>query len=100
MKGRAVTVSVALLALCFLLIPKGGRSAGGIASLLQIEEETQREDEVRDESLDEAERDQVFEVDPVRRSIRVWRDSEGAAQAGKLRKICACDTDITVCLEM
>ncbi|XP_037537085.1 inactive carboxypeptidase-like protein X2 [Nematolebias whitei] len=82
MTGRAVTVSVALLALCFLLIPKGGRSAGGIVSLLQIEQETQTEDEVRDESLDEAEREQEFEVDPLRSSIRVRRDSEGAAHAG------------------
>lgn len=99
MTGRAVTVSVALLALCFLLIPKGGRSAGGIVSLLQVEEETQTEDEVRDESLDEAERDQEFGVDPLRGSIRVRRDSQGAAH-GKPRNICACDTDITVCLEM
>lgn len=86
MKSRAVTVSVALLALCCLLIPKGGRSAGGIVSLLQPQEEAQTEDEVRDGSLDEPESQQELAEEPLKGSIRHRRDSEGAAQTGKLRE--------------
>ncbi|XP_017272724.1 inactive carboxypeptidase-like protein X2 isoform X2 [Kryptolebias marmoratus] len=80
MKGCAV--SVALLALCCLLIPKGGRSAAGIVSLQQAEEEKQAEDGVRDESLDEPESEREVAVEPLRSSTGVRRDSEGAAQAG------------------
>ncbi|XP_013862668.1 inactive carboxypeptidase-like protein X2 [Austrofundulus limnaeus] len=82
MKSHAVTVSVALLALCCLLIPKGGRSAGGIVSLLQPQEEAQTEDEVRDGSLDEPESQQELAEDLLKGSIRLRRDSDGAAQTG------------------
>uniref|UniRef100_A0A1A7WTV2 AE binding protein 1 n=1 Tax=Iconisemion striatum TaxID=60296 RepID=A0A1A7WTV2_9TELE len=89
MKSHAVTVSVALLALCCLLFPRGGRSAGGIVSLLQFEEEKRLEDEVRDRSQDDPESEQELGVDllPLRSSIRAKRDTEGAAQAGILGRV-------------
>lgn len=86
MKSRAVTVSVALLVLCCLLIPKGGRSAEGIVSLLHPQKEAQTEDELRDGSLDEPEGQQELAEDLLKGSIRLRRDSEGAAQTGKLKK--------------
>uniref|UniRef100_A0A8C6P349 AE binding protein 1 n=1 Tax=Nothobranchius furzeri TaxID=105023 RepID=A0A8C6P349_NOTFU len=88
MKSHAVTISVALLALCCLLFPRGGRSAGGIVSLLQFEEEKRLEDEVQDRSLDDPESEQEPGVDLLPRGsiIRAKRD-EGAAQAGTLGRV-------------
>lgn len=79
MKSQAVVVSVALLALCFLLIPRGGESAGGIISLRQTEGERQAGDELQDESLDDPESDHGLAVD-----AHPQRDTE---EAGEWRKL-------------
>ncbi|MEQ2260572.1 hypothetical protein XENORESO_020669, partial [Xenotaenia resolanae] len=86
MKSHTVTVSVALLALCCLLIPRGGRSAGGIVSLLQ---EKQTGDQLRDKSLDDAESEQDLAVDPhpLRGSLKAKRETEGTSQAGILSRL-------------
>lgn len=72
MISQTVVVSVALLALCCLLFPRGGESAGGIVSL-------------RDESLDDPENEQELAVDPhpLGSSNKDKRDTEEAAQAGE-----------------
>ncbi|XP_071338522.1 inactive carboxypeptidase-like protein X2 [Trachinotus anak] len=84
MKSQTVVVSVALLALCCLLIPRGGESAGGIVSLRQPEEEKQAGDQLRDESLDDPESEQGLAEDPhpLRSSSKAKRDTEEAAQTG------------------
>ncbi len=89
MKSQAVVVSVALLALCCLLIPKGGESAGGIVSLRQTEEEKQAGDQLRDESLDDPESEQGLALDPhpLGSSNKHKRDTEEAAQGGEWRKL-------------
>lgn len=55
MRSQTVVVSVALLALCCLLIPGPGESAGGIVSLQQNELEEQAGDLLRDEFLEDPE---------------------------------------------
>ncbi|XP_015242875.1 PREDICTED: inactive carboxypeptidase-like protein X2 isoform X1 [Cyprinodon variegatus] len=86
MKSHTVTASVALLALCCLLIPRGGRSAGGIVSLLQ---EKQSEDQLGDKSLDDPESEQELAADPhpLRSSIKAKRETEGTPQAGILSRL-------------
>lgn len=87
MKSQVVTVPVALLALCCLLIPRGGESAGGIVSLRQTEEERQAGDQLRDESLDDTESEGGLVADPLPQesSIKTKRDTE-TKQAGKRKK--------------
>ncbi|XP_032433453.1 inactive carboxypeptidase-like protein X2 isoform X1 [Xiphophorus hellerii] len=86
MKSHTVTVSVALLALCCLLIPRGGRSAGGISSLLQ---EKQTQDQLRNESLDHPESEQELAGDthPLGSSIKAKREAEGTSQEGILSRL-------------
>lgn len=84
MKSQTVVVSLALLALCcVLLIPRGVESAGGIVSLRQTEGELQGE------SLDDPESEQGLSVDPhpPGSSERHKRDTEEAAQAGVLGRV-------------
>lgn len=71
MKTQTVTVSVALLALCCLLIPKGGESAGGIVSLKQAEGEKHARDQLQDESLDDP---QGLAGDSLGSSLRSGRE--------------------------
>ncbi|KAM4576631.1 inactive carboxypeptidase-like protein X2 [Odontesthes bonariensis] len=89
MKSHTVTMSMALLALCCLLIPKGGWSAGGIVSLQLSEEEKQTQDQLRNESLDDPESVQELKVDPypLGRSIKAKRDIEGVVQTGILGRV-------------
>lgn len=92
MRSQTVVVSVALLALCCLLIPRGGESAGGIAALQHPEGERRAGDhQPQDESLDdpESERGLAGDPQPVGGSNRDKRDTEeeAAAQAGEWRKI-------------
>ncbi|XP_054466244.1 inactive carboxypeptidase-like protein X2 [Anoplopoma fimbria] len=84
MKSHTVVVSVALLALCCLLIPRGGESAGGIVSLRQTAGEKQAEDQLREESLDDPESEQGLTVDPnpLGSSNKDKRDTEEAARVG------------------
>ncbi len=86
MKSQTVVVSVALLALCCLLSPRGGESAGGI-SLRQTEAERQAGDQLRDESRDDPESEQGLAVDPhpLGSSSEDKRDTEEAARAGEWR---------------
>lgn len=86
MKSQTVVVSAALLALCCLMIPRGGESAGGIISLRQAEGEKQAEDQLRDESLDDPESEQGLTVDPLGSSNKDKRDTEEAARVGEWRK--------------
>lgn len=79
MKSQAVLVSVALLALCCLLIPRGGESAGGIVSLSKAGAQLQ------DESLDDPESEQGLAEEPQRSSTRHKRGAEEAEQAGEWR---------------
>ncbi|XP_062272813.1 inactive carboxypeptidase-like protein X2 isoform X1 [Scomber scombrus] len=84
MKSQTVVMSVALLALCcLLLIPRGGESAGGIVSLRQSEGERQAGDLLGDESLDNPESEQGLVVDPhpLENSSKAKRDTEEAARA-------------------
>lgn len=85
MKSQSVVVSVALLALCCLLIPRGGESAGGIVSLRQHGDEKQAGDQLQNESLDDPESEQGVAEDPhpLGSSSKVKRDTEEAAQAGE-----------------
>ncbi|KAK5871190.1 hypothetical protein PBY51_004083 [Eleginops maclovinus] len=87
MRSQTVVVSVALLALCCLLIPRGGESAGGIVSLRQAEAEKQAGDQLRDEPLDDPDSDQGLAGDlhQLGRSNKEKRDTEEAAQAGIMR---------------
>ncbi|KAM9359839.1 adipocyte enhancer-binding protein 1 [Symphorus nematophorus] len=90
MKSQSVVVSVALLALCCLLIPRGGESAGGIVSLRQAEEERQAGDQLREESLDDPESEQGLAVEvphPLGSSKKDKRDTEEAAQEGVLGRV-------------
>lgn len=79
MKSQAALVSVALLALCCLLIPRGGESAGGILSLSKAGAQLQ------DESLDDPESEQGLAEDPLGSSTRHKRGAEEAVQAGEWR---------------
>lgn len=87
MKSHIMTVSVALLAFCCLLIPQGGKCAGGIVSLQQSDGE-KAPDQLQGESLDDPESEQELAVDPhpLRNIIKARRDT-GAAQPGKWRKV-------------
>lgn len=76
MRSQAVAVSVALLGLCCLLIPRGGESAGGIISLSGNTLQDQSPDEPETESLGLA-------VDLVGRSTKHRRSTEEAVQEGK-----------------
>ena len=87
MKSQTVVVSVALLALCCLLIPREGESAGGIVSLRQPEEDKKAGDELRDESLDDPESEQGLTGDLLRSSNKDKRDTEEAARAGEWKKL-------------
>ncbi|XP_049906199.1 inactive carboxypeptidase-like protein X2 [Epinephelus moara] len=89
MKSQTVVVSVALLALCCLLIPREGESAGGIVALRQTEEEKQAGDQLRDESLDDPESEQGLAVDPhpLGSSNKDKRDTEEAARADVLSRL-------------
>lgn len=86
MRSHNITVSVALLALCCLLIPRGGRSAGGIVSLLQ---EKESEDQLRDESLDDPQREQELAGDPqpLGSSIKAKRETDETSQTGILSRL-------------
>ncbi|XP_061586809.1 inactive carboxypeptidase-like protein X2 [Cololabis saira] len=88
MRSPTVTVCLALLALCCLLMPQGGRSAGGIVSLRQSDGEKQAADQ-QDESLDDPKSEQVLTVDPhpLGSSIKARRDTEGAAPSGILGRV-------------
>lgn len=89
MKSQTVVVSVALLALCCLLVPRGGVSAGRIFSRPQTKGEKQARDELRDESQDDPESEQGLAVDPhpLGGSNKDRGGTEEAAQAGEWRKI-------------
>ncbi|XP_029366811.1 inactive carboxypeptidase-like protein X2 [Echeneis naucrates] len=89
MKSQTVVVSVALLALCVLLTPRGGESAGGIISLRQLEGEKQAPEQLQDKSLDDPENEQGHAEDQhsMRRSSKVKRDAEQAEQAGVLGRV-------------
>lgn len=87
MKGRAVVVSVALLALCVLLIPREGETAGGIVSLQQAEQERQAGDRLPDESQDDPESEQGLTGDPRPMGTKHKRDTEEAAAAGEWSKL-------------
>ncbi|XP_070689148.1 inactive carboxypeptidase-like protein X2 [Pempheris klunzingeri] len=89
MRSQTVVVSVALLALCCLLIPRGGDSAGGIVSLQQTEGGRQAGDQLGHESLDDPESEQGLAVDPhpVGSSNKDEADAEEATQAGVLRRV-------------
>lgn len=76
MKSQAVVVSVALLALCCLLIPRGGESAGGIVSL------SQTGNQLQDESLDDPESEQGLAEDPLGSRTKPQRDAEKVMQPG------------------
>lgn len=94
MKSQTVVMSVALLALCcLLLIPRGGESAGGIVSLRQSEGERQAGDLLEDESLDNPESEQGLVVDPhpLESSSKAKRDTEEAPQAGEWRRLSCYD---------
>lgn len=86
MRSQTVVVSVALLALCCLLIPRGGESAGGIVSLRQPEGEKQAGDQLQDESLDDPESEQGLAEDPhpLGSSSKAKRGTEEAAGAGEI----------------
>ncbi|KAM7391591.1 hypothetical protein PAMP_022271 [Pampus punctatissimus] len=89
MKSQTVVVSVALLALCcLLLIPREGESTGGIVSLQQSEEERQTGDLLQEESLDDPESEQGLIVDPhpLGSSSKAKRDTEEASQADRIRR--------------
>lgn len=78
MKSQAVLVSVALLGLCCLLIPRGGESAGGILSL------SQAGDTLQDQSVDEPQAESLeLAVDLVGRRTKHRRSTEEAVQEGK-----------------
>lgn len=80
MKSQAVVVSVALLALCCTLMPRGGESAGGIVSL------SKAGDQLQEKSLDDLENQQEFAEESLGSSIRHKRDTEEAVQEGEWRK--------------
>lgn len=88
MRSQTVVVCVALLALCCLLGPRGGESAGGIVSLRQAERGRQAGDHLPSESLDHPESEQGLAEDPhpLGRHSKSKRDTEEAAQAGEWRK--------------
>ncbi|XP_040050817.2 adipocyte enhancer-binding protein 1 [Gasterosteus aculeatus] len=85
MKSQTVVVSVALLALCCLQIPRGGHSAGGIASLQLSGGEKQAEDQ---RSLDDPESEQGLTGDPhpLGSSIQDKRDTEEVPALGRVRR--------------
>lgn len=81
MRSQTVAVSVALLGLCCLMIPRGGESARGIISLFQAG------NTLEDQSLDEPKTDGLkLAVDLVERSTKHKRSTEEAVQEGKLWK--------------
>ncbi|XP_056274709.1 adipocyte enhancer-binding protein 1 isoform X2 [Pseudoliparis swirei] len=84
MKSQTAVVTVALLALCCLLIPRGGESAGGIVSLRRTEREKQAEDRLQGDSLDNPESEKELAVDPhpLGSSNKDKRDAEEAARVG------------------
>lgn len=86
MKPPAVTVGLSLLAICCLMVPQRGETAGRLMSLQQSEGETLTEDH---KSLDDPDRVQALAGDPhpLESSIKAGTDSEGAAQAGKWRRL-------------
>ncbi|XP_020488594.1 inactive carboxypeptidase-like protein X2 [Labrus bergylta] len=92
MKSQTVVVSVALLALCCLLIPREGESAGGIFTLRVTEGERQAADQLQDESLDDPESEQhglTVDPHPLGTSKKDKRDTKEAAQAvvvGRVRR--------------
>lgn len=76
-----MAVSVALLALCCLMLPRGGESAGGIVSLFQAGKT------LEDQSLDEPKADSLeLAVDLVERRTKHKRSTEEAVQEGKFWK--------------
>ncbi|CAJ1067981.1 inactive carboxypeptidase-like protein X2 [Xyrichtys novacula] len=90
MKSQAVVVSVALLALCCLLIPKGGESAGGIVSLREAEGKRQAGGQPRDQSPDDPESEQhglAVDPHPLEGGKKHRRDTEKAAQTGILGRV-------------
>ncbi|XP_023814360.1 inactive carboxypeptidase-like protein X2 [Oryzias latipes] len=86
MKPPAVTVGLSLLAICCLMVPQRGETAGRLMSLQQSEGETLTEDH---KSLDDPDRVQALAGDPhpLESSIKAGTDSEGAAQAGLLSRL-------------
>ncbi|XP_037633285.1 inactive carboxypeptidase-like protein X2 isoform X1 [Sebastes umbrosus] len=89
MKSQTVVVSVGLLALCCLLIPRGGESAGGIISLQQTEGDKKAGDQLRDDSQDDPESEQGLAVDPhpLENSTKDKRDTVEAERAGVLGRV-------------
>lgn len=85
MRGQTVVVCVALLALCCVLIPRGGESAGGLLALQQPEGERREGALPGDESQDdpETERGLAVERDTPGSAGKVKRDTEEAAVAGE-----------------
>lgn len=85
MKSHTVVVSVALLALCCLWIPRGGESAGGIVSLQQTEGKRQAGDNLQNEFLDDPDNEQGLAEDPhpLRHSNKAKRDTDEAAKTGE-----------------
>ncbi|RVE68463.1 hypothetical protein OJAV_G00092040 [Oryzias javanicus] len=86
MRPPTVTVCLSLLALCCLMIPRGGETAGKITFLQQPEGEKQTEEQ---KSLDDPDGEQALAGDPhpLGSSIKARADSEGAAQAGLLSRV-------------
>ncbi|KAM8887323.1 uncharacterized protein aebp1b [Spinachia spinachia] len=87
MKSETV-VSVALLALCCLLIPRGGHSAGGIVSLRLTGGAKQAEDQQPDKSLDDPEsaRGLTGDPHPLGSSSVDKRDTEEVQVIGRVRR--------------
>lgn len=78
MRSQTVAVSVALLGLCCLIIPRGGESAGGIISL------SQAGDTLQDQSLDEPQTESLeLAAELVGRSTKRRRSTEEAVKEGK-----------------
>ncbi|XP_078107819.1 uncharacterized protein aebp1b [Sander vitreus] len=74
-----VLVSVAVLALCCLLIPRGGESAGGVVSLWQTDGGQQAQDQQPHQALEDPERERDLAEDSLTRSKK---DTEEAAHTG------------------
>lgn len=77
MRSQALAVSVALLGLCCLLMPRRGESAGGIISL------SRPGNTLQDQSMDDPEAESLeLAVDLVGRSTKHRRSTEEAVQEG------------------
>ncbi|XP_034025763.1 inactive carboxypeptidase-like protein X2 isoform X2 [Thalassophryne amazonica] len=86
MRSPAVVVSVAVLALCCLLIPTRVESAGGILSLQQSEGETQAGGLLPDESLDDPEKEEGLAVGSSKKAKREAGEAALPGIFGRLKR--------------